>query len=199
MKKSVLVLATGNTHKIGEISRILGGSSVSIVPVFDLVPCFSVQEDGTTFADNAFKKAKHAYDLTGHPSLADDSGLEVDALDGRPGVYSNRFAGEEGNDEANNAKLLHLLRDVPDEKRTARFRTVMAFVTARGVEYASGVCEGHILHTPEGENGFGYDPLFFSPEKGVSFASLAPDEKNRVSHRGRALAAMAPVLHAYFR
>ncbi|MBN2415959.1 RdgB/HAM1 family non-canonical purine NTP pyrophosphatase [bacterium] len=198
MHGRVLVLATGNRHKIAEIVRIFPESSVGVVPVFDLIPGFDVVEDGVTFAENAFKKAAHAYELTGRPALADDSGLEVDALDGAPGVYSNRFAGREGDDAANNAKLLHLLRDVPDEKRTARFRTVMAFVTEHGVEYASGTCEGSILRSPEGSNGFGYDPLFFYPEMQRSFASLTQDEKNSVSHRGRALAAIAPVLRTYF-
>ena len=194
----VLVLATGNTHKVCEITGILSGAGVRIVPVFNLIPDFHVLEDGATFADNACKKAKKAFTLTGHPALADDSGLEVDALNGDPGVLSNRFAGNEGDDAGNNAKLLRMLRDVPDKERTARFRTVMAFVTDAGVQYASGSCEGRILRAPQGGNGFGYDPLFFYPELERSFASLSSEEKNSVSHRGRALAEMALILKAYF-
>ena len=149
-----------------------------------------ILEDGDTFEANAVKKARIVARHTGRPALADDSGLEVDALDGTPGITSARFAGEGATDETNNARLLTLLDGIPEKKRTARFRCAIAIATPDGtVRTAEGCCEGRILHSPKGRWGFGYDPLFLLPEHGLTFSELPPEKKNRISHRGRALRA----------
>jgi XTP/dITP diphosphohydrolase len=157
----------------------------------------TVEEDAPTFAGNAEKKARAALARSGLPSLADDSGLEVDALDGGPGVLSARYAGEGHDDAANNAKLLVALAGVPDAQRTARFRCALVFVDADGTKLvAEGACEGRIGHAGRGTGGFGYDPLFVlaDDEGGRTMAELTPVEKNRISHRARALAKMAELL-----
>jgi XTP/dITP diphosphohydrolase len=150
-------------------------------------------EDADTFEGNARLKALHYARLTGLWTIADDSGLEVDALDGRPGVYSSRYAGPQCDPLANNTRLITELAGIPLEKRTARFRCVVTLATARGVvATASGTVEGLIVDDPRGSNGFGYDPHFLVPELGVTTAELPPEHKNRISHRGRALAALRP-------
>ena len=159
------------------------------------------REDADTFAGNAAKKAREVSAATGFPALADDSGLEVDALGGAPGVWSARYAGTAG-DAANNAKLLVALRDVPPERRTARFRAVLALADVSGplddaVITAEGVCEGVVLDAPRGTGGFGYDPLFLVPELGQTFAELGVGPKGERSHRARAMQAMRPQLLAY--
>jgi XTP/dITP diphosphohydrolase len=157
----------------------------------------TVEEDAPTFAGNAEKKARAALARSGLPSLADDSGLEVDALDGAPGVLSARYAGAGHDDAANNAKLLDALAGVPDERRTARFRCALVFVDSDGTRLlAEGACEGRIGHVGRGTGGFGYDPLFLLAEDaaGRTMAELAPEEKNRISHRARALAKLAEAL-----
>jgi XTP/dITP diphosphohydrolase len=161
-----------------------------------------VEEDGETFAANAAKKAREVAAAAGLPALADDSGLEVDALDGAPGVRSARYAGAGHDDAANNRRLLAELAGVPTARRTARFRCAVALADPRGplgdtVEIREGACAGVILESPRGHNGFGYDPLFLYPELGRTFAELSLEEKGRLSHRARALAAMLPVLRAY--
>jgi len=198
MRSRILVLATRNKHKIEEMSSIIIDLDVIVKPVFDIVPSFNVIEDGDTFVANSLKKAKEAFSLTGLPSLADDSGLEVDALGGRPGVHSSRFGGEEGNSELNNALLLEMLADYPTANRTARFKTVMAFVTETDEITVEGICEGFILEKPQGKQGFGYDPLFYFPEAGKSFAEMTQWEKNKVSHRGKALKEISPLLRSFF-
>lgn len=155
-----------------------------------------VEETGTTFEENALLKARSGCKEGKMPCIADDSGLCVDALDGAPGVYSARFAGEHGNDDKNNEKLLSLLSDVPPEKRTARFVSTVACVFPDGRELVvRGECEGKIGYEKRGENGFGYDPLFYVGER--TFAEFTPEEKDAVSHRGNALRALTEALPAY--
>ncbi|SHE88028.1 XTP/dITP diphosphohydrolase [Desulfofundulus australicus DSM 11792] len=190
-----LVLATRNPGKVRELSQLLSplGYEVLSLEHFPGVP--EVVEDGATFRDNAVKKATAVARHTGQLALADDSGLEVDYLGGAPGVRSARFAGEGHDDRANNEKLLRLLAGVPPEKRTARFRCVVAVATPEGkVLTTEGTCEGIIAEEPRGEGGFGYDPLFYVPSCGKTFAELEPEVKNRISHRGRALALMREIL-----
>ena len=192
---SCLVVATKNPGKLREIREILG-SEVSVTSLADFPGVGDIVEDGTTFEANAEKKALAVAFHTGHVSLADDSGLEVDALNGAPGVYSARFAGEKATDEQNNRKLLRLLEETPPEKRTARFRCVIAIGVPDGsVQTAEGRAEGLILCSPRGTGGFGYDPLFLVPGIRRTFAELPPEEKNRLSHRGKALLSVFPLLN----
>ena len=191
-----IVLATHNDGKVRELQELLAGSGLGVVSLAQYPRAPKVVEDGSTFRANALKKAREVADALGEIALADDSGLEVDYLNGAPGVISARFAGEEHNDAANNKKLLGLLAGVPQEKRSARFRCVVAIaVPGGGVETAEGTCRGFITTEPRGDCGFGYDPLFYVPEPGKTFAQLDPHEKNRLSHRGKALRNALPVLH----
>ena len=184
---SHMVVATKNPGKLREIREILG-SEVRLLSLADFPDVGDIVEDGRTFEANAIKKALSVALRTGKASLADDSGLEVDALDGAPGVFSARFAGVKATDEQNNGKLLRLLEDTPDAKRTARFRCVIAVGRPDGtVRTAGGTAEGRILRSPRGTGGFGYDPLFLATSVGRTFAELTPEEKNRLSHRGSAL------------
>lgn len=183
-----LVLATHNPHKVTEMQALLADLSVTVVPatVFPGIP--DIEEDGETFQANAAKKAVAIANFTGEWTVADDSGLEVDFLQGKPGVYSARFAGDDATDAENNAKLLGLLKDVPWEKRQARFRSVLAIVRPGGEPlFATGSCEGYIDFEARGFAGFGYDPLFYVPDIGKTFAEMAPEEKNRISHRAKAI------------
>ncbi|MBF7083125.1 XTP/dITP diphosphatase [Desulfallas sp. Bu1-1] len=183
-----LVLATHNEGKVRELQELLASTGFEVVSLARYPHVPEVVEDGETFRDNAIKKAREVSAAVGEITLADDSGLEVDYLNGAPGVHSARFAGEGHDDAANNKKLLRLLEGVSWEKRTARFRCVVAVATPDGrVATAEGTCEGIISTEPRGENGFGYDPLFFVPEYGKTFAELNSEEKNAISHRGRAL------------
>lgn len=191
MRKWPLVLATHNQGKVEEIKKILGEFPLEFLSCADLVRVPEVVEDGQTFYENALKKALVLSEYTGKLTMADDSGLEVDALNGQPGVYSARFAGEESDSEANNDKLLSLLEGLPMEKRGARFKCVIVLADREGeIARAEGICEGAIAEIPKGENGFGYDPLFYLPEKGCTMAELSLEEKNSLSHRGRALQEM---------
>ncbi|MCL6634892.1 MAG: XTP/dITP diphosphatase [Peptococcaceae bacterium] len=190
-----LVLATNNRGKIREISEMLAPHGIEIVSLDEFPGLGEIEEDGETFEENAVKKALAICEQTGLTALADDSGLEVDYLDGAPGVRSARFAGEKKNDEANNRKLLELLNGVPPEQRTARFRCVAAIAVPGGRVYtAEGACEGLIAFEPRGSGGFGYDPLFFLPGYGKTFAELDLETKNKISHRGRALAGVLDIL-----
>ncbi len=186
-----LLLATNNAHKAQEIREILSGSFSDIMTMREAGIELEVEENGTTFRENALKKAVETLAFAGDrfdAVLADDSGLCVDALDGAPGVYSARFSGEGHNDAANNAKLIALLRDVPDDKRTARFCCCVALArTGMDPIAVQGEVEGTILHAARGENGFGYDPFFYYAPFGKSFAELSAEKKNAVSHRRRAL------------
>lgn len=188
---SLLVIGTKNAHKLREIRAILGDLGFELCGLDAYPGASKVVEDGATFEANAAKKALQWARELDAPVIADDSGLEVDALGGRPGVHSSRYAGEEGNDARNNAKLLAELAGVPSERRTARYRCVIALATPAGVEMTcAGSCEGRILEAPRGTNGFGYDPLFLVPEYGKTFGELSAEWKNRISHRARALAAV---------
>jgi XTP/dITP diphosphohydrolase len=192
-----LLFATHNRGKLAELRALVEPHGFEVLSADD-VPLAPVEEDAATFAGNAEKKARAAHAQTGLAALADDSGLEVDALDGAPGVYSARYAGAAHDDAANNAKLLAALADVPDGKRGARFRCALAFVDRAHAPalLTDGVCEGAIARAPRGTHGFGYDPLFLVADAGYArtMAELAPDEKNRLSHRARALGAMTSAL-----
>jgi len=168
-----LVLATRNTGKVKELQELLTGAGVEVVSMANFPDVPEVVEDGDTFQANAIKKARQVAEAVGEVTLSDDSGLEVDYLDGAPGVISARFAGAQHDDEANNRKLLELLAGVPWDKRTARFRCVVAIaVPGAKTETVSGTCEGIITTEPKGDQGFGYDPLFFVPEYEKTFAEL---------------------------
>lgn len=186
-----LVLASNNAHKLGELRAILSTLGMDVVAQKDMQIFIEPEENGTTFEENSYIKAKTIMDACGIATIADDSGLMVDALDGAPGVYSARFGGK-SNDKERLQYLLECMKDVPEEKRTARFVTVITMLTPEGEKIvARGECPGKILFAPQGENGFGYDPVFYVPEKGCTFAQLPPEEKNRISHRARALANFA--------
>jgi XTP/dITP diphosphohydrolase len=183
-----IVAATRNEGKLKEFRELLAGLPIRLLTVADFPGIPEVAENGNTFAENARLKAEAMAAETGLIAVADDSGLEVDALQGAPGVRSARFAGEPGDDRKNNEKLLELLRGVPPERRTARFRCLIAIaVPGEETYFSDGTCEGYIGLAPRGTNGFGYDPLFLVPEFDRTFAELDPEEKNRISHRGRAL------------
>lgn len=191
------ILATKNPKKLKELRRILLPLGHEVISERELEkPLDEVVEDADTFEGNALLKARSAMRITGLAAVADDSGLCVDYLDGAPGVYSARFAGEEQDDEKNNAKLLKALEGLPKEKRTARFVSAVAVVFPNGTEFTvRGACEGYIATEKQGENGFGYDPLFIG-EKG-SFGLLTDEEKDSISHRGKALRLMASELKKY--
>jgi XTP/dITP diphosphohydrolase len=190
-----IVVATENPGKLREIKDALQGMEVRLVSLRDLSPMPPIEEDGKTFRENALKKARVVAQRTGRLTIADDSGLEVDCLQGKPGVRSARFAGEGASDAENNRKLLRLLAGVPPSQRGATFRCVIAVVSPQGKEaWVEGACRGVIGDTARGRRGFGYDPLFLLPELGKTLAELPLETKNRVSHRGRALAALKEAL-----
>ena len=186
-----IYIATKNKNKCKEFQRILEPMGFTVVTENDLgreLP--DVEETGETFAENARLKSRSGCEESGMPCIADDSGLQVDALGGAPGVYSARFAGEHGNDAKNNELLLQKLADVPEDKRTARFVSTVCCTYPNGEEIlVTGVCEGRIGYAPKGEGGFGYDPLFMVG--GKSFAEMTAEEKDKISHRGNALRALA--------
>lgn len=193
-----VVLASGNRGKLREINQILAGLHMEAVPQSDFqVP--DADETGLSFVENAILKARHAARLTGLPAIADDSGLEVDALQGAPGIYSARYAGVGASDADNLQKLLTALTDVPEAGRTARFQCLMVFMT-HALDPTPLICqgtwEGRILHAPRGDNGFGYDPVFWVPGENRAAAELPPAIKNRLSHRGQALARLLAALQA---
>lgn len=182
-----LVLASKNAHKLLEMQAILDKFNVEVVLQSDLGIDIDVEETGTTFEENSELKARSVLEASGMASIADDSGLEVDALNGQPGVYSHRFGNKES-DAERNFYLLDLMKDVPDEKRTARFVSVITCLFPDGKKIvARGSCEGIILHEQRGQGGFGYDPLFYVPGVKMTFAELAGEQKNAISHRGNAL------------
>jgi XTP/dITP diphosphohydrolase len=188
-----LLIATSNRGKLREVSAMLAGAKITLHTLDEFPDMTEAVEDGATFEENAQKKAMHYHRLTGMITLADDSGLEVDVLDGAPGINSARFSGRHGDDAANNAKLIELLRGVPMERRTARFRCVMALAHESVlVATVQGTVEGLIIEEPAGHEGFGYDPHFFLPELGQTKAQLPLEIKNRLSHRGQALRMILP-------
>lgn len=191
-----ITLASGNKGKLAEFQQLLSGLDFDVVPQskFNIPEAI---EDGLSFVENAIIKARHAARLTGLPAIADDSGLEVDILNGAPGIYSARFSGENATDDKNNLRLLSLLQDIPEEQRTARFQCLLVYL--RHPEdptplICQGTWEGRIAFKPEGDNGFGYDPLFYIPELDCSSAQLDKVQKNKISHRGKAMAQLLKTL-----
>lgn len=186
-----LLVATNNKGKMREFNKILGELGIECVSLQDMNIEIDVEENGKTFLENAKIKAKEIYKIAKMPTVSDDSGLEVDALNGEPGVYSARYSGVHGEDEKNNELVLEKLKDVTDEKRTARFKSAVYLVLDDEHEYyAEGSTEGLIMRERKGENGFGYDPIFFSTVLNKGFAEATSKEKNSVSHRGRAIRAL---------
>jgi XTP/dITP diphosphohydrolase len=188
-RRKPLVIATGNPGKLREFRALLADLPFDVVAQTEL-GVVAPDETGSTFLDNALLKARHAAAATNAAAIADDSGLEVDALGGAPGIYSARYAGVGADDDANNAKLLAALERTPVQARRARYRCVLVFVAGPGDAApltAEGVWEGMILDSPRGAGGFGYDPYFWLPELNMTAAELDPADKNRLSHRGRAL------------
>lgn len=193
-----IVLASSNPGKVREINELLSQLDISVIPQSE----FNVEdaeETGLTFVENALLKARNAAAHTGLPAIADDSGIEVDYLNGAPGIYSARFAGENASDQANLEKLLNDLRDVPETERTARFQCLMVYL--RHAEdptpiICQGTWEGRILTVPRGNNGFGYDPVFYVPTHDCASAELPPEKKNALSHRGQALRKLVAALTA---
>lgn len=191
-----LVLATRNAGKIAEFRRILDAlapGEINLIGVDQFPNLIDVEETGKSFEENALLKARYTADATGLPAISDDSGLCVDFLNGDPGIYSARWAGEHGNDQANLEKLLWQLKDVADEKRTAHFTCVAALALPDGRGHVEeGLFHGRILHSPIGEHGFGYDPIFAPTGMSMSSAEMSAEAKDAISHRGKALRSIAP-------
>jgi XTP/dITP diphosphohydrolase len=194
-----IVLASSNPGKVREINQLLAGLDLHVRPQGEF-GVTDAEETGLTFVENAILKARHAANHTGLPAIADDSGLEVDALNGAPGIYSARYAGSDASDRANLEKLLDTLRDVPEEERTARFQCLLVYLRHAADPtplICQGTWEGRILYAPRGEHGFGYDPVFHVPTHGCASAELAPDVKNSLSHRGQALRKLVAALQEH--
>ena len=190
-----LIFATGNMNKLREIKQILAGLDYEILSMKEAGVDIDIVEDGKTFEENALIKARAVCKASGHLALADDSGLEVDALGKEPGIYSARYMGEDTSYDIKNQSIIDRLSGVPDEERTARFVCAMAAVFPDGTEKTFvRTMEGRIGYEIAGENGFGYDPIFFLPEYGKTSAEISPEEKNAISHRGKALRALADYL-----
>lgn len=187
MKEKKLILATNNQHKVVEMKALLDDLGYQIYTLMDFPNIPEVIEDGQTLEENAVKKAETINHATGLMSLADDTGLEVEYLDGAPGVYSSRFSAENATYAENNRKLLTMLKGVPWDRRKAQFRCVMSIVEEGKTVSLEGACHGFILDELRGENGFGYDPLFYMPEFDKTFAEMPLSLKNEISHRARAL------------
>ena len=196
---TMIILATNNPHKIRELKTLLVGVPGEIVALADVESPPALHENGSTFRENALQKARAVFEATGHPSVADDSGLEVFYLNGRPGVFSARYAGPEATDEKNNAKLLAEMRGVPPRRRRAQFHAVTAFVNGKTEIVTEGVCVGKLGESPRGTNGFGYDPLFIPDDFDRTYAELGAEEKNQISHRSKAVARMREALTQHLR
>lgn len=192
-----LLVGTTNLGKLDEIQGYLKQLPLKIFALQSLAEWPTVVEDGVTYEENALKKAKTLAEYSGYLTLADDSGLEVDAVNGAPGIYSARYGGEEGNDRKNNKKLLAVLKGVPEERRTARFVCVLALCAPNSSRMKEWTvresCEGRIALAPKGSNGFGYDPIFFYPPLRMTFGEIDRETKARVSHRGKALEKLARI------
>ena len=191
-----IVLASNNAGKVHEFNQLLTGTDFEVLPQSEF-GVMEAEETGLSFVENAILKARNAAAHTGLPAIADDSGLEVDALDGAPGIYSARYAGSGASDLQNLEKLLADIKDVPDAQRTARFQCLMVYMRHAKdptPQIFQGTWEGRILHAPQGDNGFGYDPVFFVPTHNCSSAELEPDVKNSLSHRGQALTQLIEAL-----
>lgn len=190
-----IVFATTNEGKVKEIKEILEGFPVEVVSMKEMNITTDVEENGTTFEENSLIKAREISKLTGLPALADDSGLEVDYLNGEPGIYSARYLGKDTDYNYKNNYIIDRLKEAEDKERSARFICVISLVLPDGREFVKkGVMEGRIGYEIKGENGFGYDPIFYLPEYGKTSAELSSDEKNKISHRGKALRAMKEVI-----
>lgn len=196
--KAKLLVATGNQDKLREMKAVLNGIPVQILSIGEFPDLPEVEESGATLVENAVQKAREIHDRTGYPALADDTGLEVEALAGKPGVYSSRYAGENASYSENVRKLLEEMKGLPEPQRRARFRTVIAFVNGNHVITTEGIQEGIILSQQRGNNGFGYDPVFYVPEYGQTFAEMPTELKNQISHRGKALRKMRQTLERRF-
>ncbi len=194
MKFDTIVVATRNAHKAQEIRAMFAGLPVTVRDLRDFPDCPEVDEDGETLEDNALKKARAAHRCTGLPAIADDTGLEVYYLLNAPGVYSARYAGENASYDDNNRKLIRDMTQVPARRRQARFRCLVALVAGNVEELFEGKIEGNILLAPRGTNGFGYDPLFRPAGYTASYAELSAEQKNGISHRARAIAALISFL-----
>jgi len=192
-----IVLATHNRGKMEEMSAILGHLPVELLTLDVFPEIGDIPETGNTLKENAFIKAETVHRLTGLPALADDTGLEVDSLNGAPGIYSARYAGADATFDDNCQKMLKELHDIPIEKRTARFRTVIAFANGGEKEWVEGVAEGRIIEDKRGIGGFGYDPIFYYPPLRKTFAELDSVEKNSISHRGKALRNFCGILEKW--
>jgi len=192
-----IVLATHNRGKMEEMSAILGHLPFELLALDAFPEIGDIPETGNTLKENAFIKAEIVHRLTGLPALADDTGLEVDALNGAPGIYSARYAGADATFDDNYQKMLKELHGIPVEKRTARFRTVIAFVNGGEKECVEGVAEGRIIEEKRGIGGFGYDPIFYYPPLRKTFAELDSVEKNSISHRGKALRNFCGILEKW--
>ncbi|WP_144547853.1 XTP/dITP diphosphatase [Bacillus sp. X1(2014)] len=183
-----VIIATKNPGKAKEFEHIFSSRGITVRTLLDYPEISDVEETGTTFEENATLKAEAVSKALGKMVIGDDSGLIVDALEGRPGIYSARYAGEPKNDQNNTDKVLSELEGIPEEKRTARFYCALAVaVPGKETKTVSGTCEGRILEERRGTNGFGYDPVFYVPEKGLAMAELSSEEKNKISHRANAL------------
>ena len=189
-----IVLATKNKGKIKEMRQLLAPMNIEVLSLADFAPVDDAEENGATFAENALIKARHYFAHTGTPCLADDSGLEVDALGARPGVYSARYSGEDATDASNNAKVLREMEGIEAKNRTARFRCAMALVGDNIELTTDGTCEGVLLTEERGSGGFGYDPLFYVARFDRALAELSSEEKNAISHRGIAVRKMAELI-----
>lgn len=190
-----VLLATANKGKVKELEEMLTDMDITVLSLSDFPDFPEIEETGTTFAENAYLKARKAVEITGLVSLADDSGLEVDALNGEPGVFSARYAGEPKSDERNIDKLLEELEGVPESRRGARFRCSIAVVVPGGEEFLTeGTVEGKILLARKGSGGFGYDPIFYLQGLDKTMAELSLDEKNRISHRAEAFSKAVPII-----
>ncbi len=193
-----LVLATNNRHKILEIRTILKDLDLEILTLQDIPGVPPLIEDGETFEENALQKARIVHRHSKFPTLADDSGLEVFYLNGKPGVFSARYSGERATDEKNNEKLLSEMRGVAPRRRRAQFRSVIAFVNAGSEEVTVGICPGNVAEKPRGTNGFGYDPIFVPDGFDKTYAELTAEQKNTISHRAQSLARMKKILLTKF-
>ena len=194
-----IIFATGNQNKLKEIRMITQDMGIEVISMKEAGCYVDVEETGTTFVENAILKAAAIAKKSGKLTLSDDSGLEIDYLNKEPGIYSARFMGEDTLYSVKNAELIRRLEGVPDEKRTGRFVCAMAMCRPDGsYETVEATMEGRIAYEPAGENGFGYDPIFFLPEYGCTSAELSPEEKNAISHRGKALRLMREVLEREF-
>ena len=192
-----MVIATHNRDKLKELKRGLSDLDVDLVDLSEFPEIGEIIEDGETLKENAFIKARHVFNVTGLPSIADDTGLEVEALDGKPGVHTARFAGENCSYSDNISKMLDVMKNIENSERTAKFKTVMAFVDSERELFSEGTVKGMIVKEIKGLGGFGYDPIFYISEQGKTFAEMTLEMKNKISHRGRAVNGLKLVLSPY--